>query len=125
MKQKISKLCDLIDNELNNITELIAFKIGKTSDLENRESKYFFDGFTDFNEIAKGTAETINYVERELIKHFKEVSIHRDKCENEIVGGGPSDKANLLYIAVKCNVNSIDELYDDIFISNELPIELD
>lgn len=125
MKQKIKKLCELIDGELSHITNLISFKIGKASDLEERETQYYFDGFNDFNEIANGKPATINVAEIELIRYFMNESKYKDKCLNINEGGGPSEKANHLYIAIKYGAENIDELYDYIFISSELPISLD
>lgn len=64
---------------------LVEFKIGKTDNLEGRESVHKSEGYTQFISLAKlDTLEEMNQLEDELITYLG----RNPKCTNKKGGGG-------------------------------------
>lgn len=106
---------ELIDELKKDVVNLLsshptttAYKIGKTSDIIRRFREYSLEGFQYLFPIATGSTEIIDEAEKELIEIFK----NDDLCVNAQAGGGDPG-ANLLYLAIKCNIKNIDDLNDD------------
>ena len=67
------------------LSDNVEFKIGKTDDLERRESQYKSEGYTNFYVITKCTTlEEVDKLETDLIAFFRNYST----CKNENDGGG-------------------------------------
>lgn len=68
------------------LSDNVEFKIGKTDDLERRESQYKSEGYTNFYVITKCTTlEEVDKLEKDLITFFKH---YYSTCKNENDGGG-------------------------------------
>ena len=98
--------------DLSNRTCLSSFYIGKAEDVDLRHLQHQDKGYHQSVEIAHSdSAEIIDMAERYLIEKFKnkQMPIAFDNI-NE--GGGGNTKADKLYISLRFNVETIDELED-------------
>ena len=96
--------------DLDRRTCLSSFYIGKTRDIELRHLQHQDEGYHESVEIAHSdSANKINDAERYLIEKFKQEQISV-VFDNENQGGGGNPKANKLYLSLRFQINSIDEL---------------
>lgn len=118
---ELQELCTKIDTFLKNHSDYIAFKIGKTKDIERREEEYRQEGYQHIWHLLNGSPEEVSEAENRLEDYFMNTSPHKSKCKNEREGGG-SDEADKVYIALKVNNYTVDNVCDDeILIDNNLP----
>lgn len=76
------------------------FKIGKSNDSRARFNQHNSDEeFWHFlSIIARGSAESVNQAECDLIDYFRQHPTLKDKCQNDNRGGGGNEQATELYI---------------------------
>lgn len=129
MDPRLLSIYQQIVEELS-LTEVKAFKIGITSDVENREDDYLLEGYTDLYVLAKGNNTNIKQAESDLIKALMLDDRVCSKCKNESakLGLGQTQEADVLYVAVRIQfdntVSSLDIHLNNILFSNGFPIIL-
>ena len=106
-----SKTKEFILN-LSNKTCLASFYIGKAKDVEERQLKHLEEGYFCSIEIAKSSSPNqIDSAEKFLIAHFKK-EILPIIFDNDNNGGGGNPNADKLYVSLRFNIETIDELED-------------
>jgi len=97
---------------LNGRTCLSSFYIGKTKDVVLRQIQHLDDGYYRSVEIAHSDSDNvIDEAERYLIDRFKKEEIHVS-FDNKNDGGGGNPNADKLYVSLRFDVETIDELED-------------
>lgn len=126
MNEKLEEIMIWVEEKLSTFSELKEFKIGKASDCEDRfETDYQKEGYDNYLELAYGSPKAINDGEKFLIGYFRNHPTWKDKCVNKIDGGGGNRNATRLYLVVKYEMNTIDDLYDGLLQEEWKPIKLD
>lgn len=98
--------------ELSNRTCLYSFYIGKSEDADLRAIQHQDEGYNKTVEIAhSNSSKIIDAAERFLINSFKNAHLPVI-FENKNEGGGGNPNADKLYVSLRFNFNSIDELND-------------
>ncbi|MBR5104745.1 MAG: hypothetical protein IKV05_08705 [Bacteroidales bacterium] len=102
MNQKLQDSYEAIIDELN-LTEIKSYKIGITSDLDERKEKYLAEGYSDIYAIAIGDNASIIQAESDLIQTLLSDDRVRSKCNNRstALGLGQTEYADTLYVAVR------------------------
>lgn len=116
--EQLERLLALVKLELSHLPNLQEFKIGKTTEPEERVKNY--DGYNYFNVIATGGSDMINHAEIYLIENLREDS----RCLNINNGGGGNPNADKLYLIARYEPNSIEELQEDAIMVKGLPVTL-
>lgn len=134
MVMKIKKKIIDLENQIINAIEkhlksssYISFYIGKTDDFNRRMQEHKTkDGYTCCWKLATGKADEISKMENDLISHFKSSKKFQNKIDNKNVGSGGNDKANILYVAFKKEIDDIDDDCKDIFdFADGFPLNLE
>lgn len=97
---------------LSSKTCLSSFYIGKAEDVEERQLKHAREGYFYSIEIAKSSSPNeIDNAEKFLITKFKK-EILPITFDNDNNGGGGNPQADRLYVSLRFNMTSADELDD-------------
>lgn len=111
LKELFQKTKDYV-LDLNGRTCLSSFYIGKTADIVSRQMQHQDDGYYHSVEIAhSNSANVIDEAERYLIDRFKREQIPII-FDNKNEGGGGNPDADKLYISLRFDVKTADELED-------------
>lgn len=122
MKEALQTIIKAVEEKLKFRTDFIEFKIGKTDDLEERKAQYQSEKYYYLWEIGYGTPNDVNMAEKAIIKYFRDKSPYKERCKNENDGGGGNPKADKLYLAVKPEKYEFEDLFDDSFEIETLPV---
>lgn len=122
MKQALQTMINAVEEKLDFRTDFIEFKIGKTDDIEKRKAQYRSEKYYYLWEIGYGTPSDVNMAEKALIEYFRDKSKNKERCKNENDGGGGNPQADKLYLAVKPEKYEIEDLLDDSFEIETLPV---
>ena len=110
-EELFSKTKEFILN-LSNKTCLSSFYIGKAKDVEERQLKHHSEGYFCSIEIAKSSSPNqIDIAEKFLIAQFKR-EVLPITFDNDNNGGGGNPQADRLYLSLRFNMASADELDD-------------
>ena len=124
---KLQDLCAKIGTFLSEHPDYIAFKIGKTKDIEARKEDpdYKAEGYQFIWHLLSGQPEDVSYAENYLEKYFMNYSLYNGRCQNNRIGGG-SDEADKVYIVLKKMNFTITAVYnDETLIDKSLPANID
>lgn len=124
MDKQLSNLLPVIEGWLK-LEEFSSFKIGITSNIEQRRYGYESREGVQLFEIANGNTEIIKAAESDLINHFLNSSL-KEKCENEPNTGGIGNvtDANTLYIAVEYAHGTISKEDLHVPFNDIIPVQL-
>ena len=121
---KLQDLCTKIDSFLTENPDYFVFKIGKTDDIEARQEAPEYKGYRLWH-LLNGTPKEVSDAEIYLINYFMKTSTHKNKCQNNRSGGG-SDEADKVYIAVKKENFTINDVCkDETMIDKNLPTNIE
>ena len=100
MDAKLREVLPAIEKRLQQ-EDVESFKIGKATSAKERFDDEEYRGYYYMSVIAVGDKDKINQAERDCIEYFTKKSAIKDKCNNQIGGGGGCPEATELYIAAK------------------------
>lgn len=111
LKELFQKTKDYV-LDLNGRTCLSSFYIGKSKDVVSRQLQHQDDGYYQSVEIAySDSSKVIDEAERYLIDGFKREQMPI-VFDNKNEGGGGNPDADKLYISLRFDVKTVDELED-------------
>lgn len=100
MNEEVRKHLFIIEKRLLQ-SDIKRFKIGKTSNAQERFNSGDYDDFLFASVIATSeNTAMIDQAEKDLIYYFRNHQILREKCDNKQEGGGP-DGATAVYIVAQ------------------------
>ena len=129
MNQRLQDSYVAIIDELN-LTEIKSFKIGITSDLDERKKKYLAEGYSEIYAIATGDNAIVIQAESDLIEALMSDDRVCSKCDNKSAaeGLGQTESSHILYVAVRIGfdkpISSVDIHLKSVLFASGFPILL-
>ncbi len=126
MDAKLILILPLIERRLLN-DDITAFKIGKTSNEDERFSNEEYDLYEYASIIAcSDNPDLISAAESDMIQYFKSHNTLKGKSENINNGSAGNTKANKLYIIAKGDEprRFMDVLLDKFPLFEDMPISV-
>lgn len=115
-----------VERQLSGFSKLKEFTIGKAKDCQDRfETHYQPMGYQSYIELAYGSPQAISEGEKSLLHYFLNYSEWKDKCANKNDKSTGNEDATHLYVTARCEMHSIDDLYDELVQEEWEPINLD
>ena len=124
LNQILEKIVSDIKKSIINNDFSLSLYVGKTDDIERRESEHTSEGFAYTLLLAKGSYDKISYLEENLIYRLNEINICNVVNRNS-KSIGNSD-ASCLYICIDKSYPSDDlcEYDETIILGREYPLSI-